>query len=488
MRAEMRTEAVGDFAYQTLGEDYCHDHNEVPLIWGYSTGKTRVVLTRLVRDPRITTVLYFTRKNNVGPTAREIEKHSSVTLVPLLGSTRRVLNIVERTSRSLRSQRTPCVFLMNYDKAKTIYNELAALWPEAVIVDESTAIKRNSARTRAIYKLGQLPSVVFRCAMTGEMAPQRKEDYWHQFWFVYGENNPLGRSFWAFQRAYFNKVGYDLILKPGARERLLKVVASNSCILKTSDVRIPLRVNERMVKVPLTKQQKTLLAMLGEGVVVWPDRTAWMPTNPAVIFEKRLQVNSGFIQKPKEEPWLGGVQYMDQNPKLEALIVLLTEEMVDHLDPSGPKVVIWARRNIELDQIIAGLQEAKITAVSLRGRNTAKQNDTGMLRMLNDPETRVCVAQADMGFGVNELVTCDTSIWYSNSFSVESRMQAAMRLDRPGQKYRVLNHIDIVCEDGDDEAVALGVGSAEIDCRGFTSRAQIMQAIARKDGKSSGRK
>lgn len=487
MTAEMRTAAVGDFAYQTLGEDYCRTHDDVPLIWGYSTGKTRVVLTRLVGDPRIETVLYFTRKNNVGPTGRELRKHSTVQVVELAGSTSRVLNIVRRTPRSLRSQRTVTVFLTNYDKARTCASVFKGLAPHAVIVDESTAVKRNSKRTQALTALAHLPSVVFRCAMTGEMAPQRKEDYYYQFGFVYGDRNPLGRTFWTFQQRYFHKVGYDLILKPGARERLLKVIAENSCILRTSDVRIPIRVNHRFIRVPITKAQQHMISMLDEGVVIWPDNSAWLVPNGAVAFEKRLQVDSGYIKQPKEEPWAGEVIHYG-SPKVEALIELLTEEMTDHLIPSGPKVTVWARRNVELDLVLQALAEHKVNAVSLRGQNTARQNDAAMLRMENDPETRVCVAQADMGFGVNELITCDTSIWLSNSFVVESRMQAEMRFDRPGQKYRVLNHIDIVCEDGDDEALAIGVGQMRMDCSGFTSRAQLMQAIKRRQQESSDRK
>lgn len=483
MSAEMRTEAAGDFAYQLVGEEYCATHDDVMLTWGYSTGKTRVCLTRLVRDPRITTVLYFTRKNNVKPTSREILKHSTVELVSMLGSTQHVRNVVQQFSRSLRSQSTVTVFIANYDKARTCYDELASLNPQAVIVDESTAIKHDSKRTKAIIGLCHLPSVVFRCMMTGEPAPQDKQNYYHQFQGAYGSRNPLGRTYYAFRNNFFHKMDWEFILKPGARERLLKVVSENSCIMRTDDVRIPIRTDRRTIGADITAEQKKYMAMLTEGCVVWDDNVAWMPTNPAVSYEKRVQVCSGFINRPPDNPESKEkptpIRFAE-NPKLDLLRDLFDGDLQDHLAMTGPKVAIWARRNVELDDIHTLLNEMKIGHVMIRGSQTANTNDAGLVRMLNDPSIRVCVLQADMGYGLNELITCDTSIWYSNSFSVESRMQAEMRFDRPGQQYRLLTFIDLVCNDQEDEVIALAVGVARMDCKGFTSKAQLMQAIKRK--------
>ncbi len=482
MTSEMLTEATGDFEYQKPAEAYVRDHDEAALIMGYSTGKTRVALTRVIRDSRITTVIYFTRKNNIKTTGREIRKHCVSELYEAAGGTARIRKIVGHISSSFRSPRITLIILTNYDSAKTCYNELAALQPHAILVDESTAIKRNSKRTQAIRKLAKLPSVIFRCVMTGEMAPQKKEDYYFQFDTI-KDRNPLGATYWSFQRSFFNKMGYDLILKPGARQRLLQVVSENSFIMKTDDVRIPIRVSNRMLQAKLSNEQKHWIAMLTNGCVIMPNNSAWMITNPAVGFMKKLQICSGFINIPAEQG--GGTYWLNKNPKLDSLIECISAEMTDHLSPSGPKITIWARFNNEIDSILDALKKLKVGVVSLRGSNTAKRNDAGMLNMLNNPETRICVAQADMGFGLNELVTCDTAIWYSNSPIVESRMQAEMRFDRPGQKYRLLNHIDVVMEDAEDEAVALAVGQARMDCRGFTSKAQILQRIKRDKQKTS---
>ena len=487
MGAQMRTVAEGRFVYQLIGEDYVASREWAALQWGYSTGKSRVVLTRLVRDPRINYTLFFCRKDNVDTIRKEIEKHTTLAYTELTGSTASVVTIVEKFSRCLRSQRTKHIFLMNHDKAKSLEQVLTALEPDAVVVDESTAIKSwKSERTKATCRLGHLPSVVFRALMAGEMAPQQKADYWSQFFFL-DKGELLGPSYYWFMNKYFVKMGYDLVLKPGARDAIMDVVSRNTSILRTSDTRVPKRVDLRMIPVEPTARQLEMIERLGKGYLHRPDGVIQTLSNGAVSVEKQQQVCGGYIK------WLdtyaadgsvieeGMITRLEDNPKLDRLVALLKEEMPERLVPGNPKIVIWAQRSEEIKMIAERLRAEKIRCVILSGSlSTVAQNSASKRLFFEDPETRVFIGQADMGIGLNELIVADVAIWYSNSHRIESRLQAEMRLDRPDQQSNVLIFIDFVLQDQWDAAVAFAVAQARLDVIGFTTKAQLLEAARAK--------
>ena len=53
----------------------------------------------------------------------------------------------------------------------------------------------------------------------------------------------------------------------------------------------------------------------------------------------------------------------------------------------------------------------------------------------------------NMSQGLNELVAADTNIFYSNSYSQETRSQAQARSNRLGQTSDFINHIDLCSPD-----------------------------------------
>ncbi len=486
MEARMLTEAVGRFAYQKIGEDYVAERESAPLMWAFSTGKSRVAYSRCVRDPRIDYILVFCRKDNVDTMKKELVKHTNLTYSELTGTTSTARKIVLEFSKSLRSQRTKHVFLMGHDRAKSLEDELTALEPTAVIVDEAKAIASpDSARSKAIHRIGHLSSVLFRCPMAGQFAPQDKLNYWSIFYFA-DKGKALGKSYYQFKNQYFVKMGFDWILKPGAREVLMQIVADNCQILDVRDVRIPRRVQYRCVVTKASDEQDHWLAMFGKGVMRRPDNAVFAISNAAVSFEKQLQVTGGYFK------WMdifgpdgnvveeGLLQRLDENPKLERLIELLKEELPERLIAGNPKIVIWAARTEELRMIAERLDKEDIGYAMLSGSlQNVKENTAAKAEFQNDSSCRIFLSQADMGIGLNELVEADTSIWYSNSHKIDSRMQSEARFDREGQLSNIINHIDMVLEGKEDAVVAFAVAEARIDVQGFTNAAKILQVAQR---------
>lgn len=476
MRAAMLTEAAGAFAYQKIGEEYVATREGAALQWGFSTGKSRVVITRLVGDPRIVYTLFFARLDNVGDMEVELRKHSTLPYVKLTGRNDIVRTVVAEYASRPRNERTQTVFLLNYDKARFLEKELQSLGAEAVVCDESTKIKRwQSEVTKAVCRIGHAPQVVFRAAMAGRMAPQDIQNYWSQFFFV-DKGRTLGKDWYWYLNRFFIKLGHDYVPKPGARDEMVRLISENSSILQTSDVRVPKRANRIVKKLEPTARQLSLIAQLRAGAVKLPGGRVWVPRNPAVSFEKELQVCGGYIRWPDPPDHDGSYEAMEDDPKTRALSALLEEELADRREPGEPKVIIWATHHWEISRICELLDKLEWRHVTLHGNNTESQNTLAKDQFLGNDHVRAMVGQADMGVGTNKLVAADTMVWWSNSHKADSRDQAEMRLDRPGQTRNVLNYVDLVLEGQSDHAVAVMVGFLRADATGFTSAAQLLQA------------
>lgn len=135
------------------------------------------------------------------------------------------------------------------------------------------------------------------------------------------------------------------------------------------------------------------------------------------------------------------------NPKLTELL-----EVIDDL-PAGEKLVIWARFVAEVDLITAALREkfGATSAVDFQGRTTTEQRSDNRQRFQgrpdapHDPRCRFFVGQVETGGVGIRLSAARTAIYFSNSFSLETRLQSEMRITDDQKVARSI--IDLVAKD-----------------------------------------
>lgn len=334
------------------------------------------------------------------------------------------------------------------DKALRFTQEFMALSNNGVylVVDESTSIRHHgSKRTKNIQELARHENVNFRRIMTGLPNPRAPLDLFSQADFL--QPGILGPSYFAFRARYCvlreqRFGGRKVIMVDGYRntdELAERIKPWSYRVLKEDCLDIPPKVYTS-VDVDLTEEQlriyseirKNALAMIGEG--------GDMVSATSVITQilRLQQVVCGHV--PSD---YGEMMDVPTN-RIEALL--------DVLEETSGKAIIWSRFRPDVTKIVAALKERfpESKVAEFHGGNA----DTRHLdsdRFQNDPETRWMVATYAGGHG-NTWTAASTTVYYSNDFDLEKRMQSEDRAHRGGQK-KTVTYVDLVARGTVDEKI-----------------------------------
>lgn len=167
------------------------------------------------------------------------------------------------------------------------------------------------------------------------------------------------------------------------------------------------------------------------------------PFNKLVAVTKLAQITSGYYIHPlANEP----VRIEGDNPKLELLV-----ERVQKIIDSGAKVIIWARYRIEIEDIVAKLQESGIESVEYHG-GIGKADRVEAIESFQNGECQVFVGNQQAGGTGITLTAAEFVIYFSNNFSLRDRLQSEDRAHRIGQTKNV-TYINIAAKGTIDEVV-----------------------------------
>jgi len=320
-----------------------------------------------------------------------------------------------------------------------------------MIVDESSRIKNFKAtRSEKCVSLGLMSN--YRMIMSGTPVTQGIHDLYMQFEFLDSQIISIG-DFYSFRNRYVIMGGFEDRQIVGYQnvEELLGYIKPFVFYAQKADVLdLPKKLfTKRIVKMSpaQSKAYKELNSKDGETII-----------NGNVIeiehvLEKMLrlqQIVGGFYPTEFEDVISGKMKgetksLPGKNPKIEELLQV-TEEI-------GGSTVIWCRYRHEIMLVSNALREkyGEDSVVEYHGgidRDQRKEN-------INDYESgkvRFFVGnQSAGGIGIN-LVYGNTMIYYSNTFSLEERLQSEDRSHRIGQDEDVL-YIDLMMEGSIDDDI-----------------------------------
>lgn len=155
--------------------------------------------------------------------------------------------------------------------------------------------------------------------------------------------------------------------------------------------------------------------------------------NAAVRLNKLAQVLSGFIYTTPDlvQDTPATVQWLAENPKLDALKELLESLLLDE----SHKVIIWCVYAPEIDSILASLEKQGVGHIRLDG-TTSQKSGKLLHRFETDPTCRVLVGQIGTGVGFTANAAAYT-IYYSLDWSLDKYLQSIDRNYRAGQTKKV---------------------------------------------------
>ena len=348
---------------------------------------------------------------------------------------------------------------LSQGSAHSIATEFAATVHPAMVVDESSRIKTpNATRTTRCWDIGVLcPN---RMILTGTPITQGMQDLFAQYrfldWTIINQ-----KSFFAFRNRYCLMGGFESrqIVGYVNVDELMEYVAPYTYIVKKEDVLdLPPKVYET-IQVEPNPEQARVFQSLNNKYDMRAD-LGDKELEVETILERMTryqQVAGGLFpfKEDEESPNKYGTErFPGKNPKMEAMM-----EMIDDLDHSA-KVIIWARFIPEQVWIVEELEKRygkQSTVYFAGGMNTDERLDA--IDMFQNSDThRFFVSSPTLGGIGLTLTAASYVVYYSNSFSLEDRLQSEDRAHRKGQTKSV-TYIDIQMNHKIDKDIELALKS-----------------------------
>jgi len=360
-----------------------------------------------------------------------------------------------------------------------------------LIVDESTRIKNPRAnRTKTILELSRMAN--YRTILTGSPVTNSPFDLWsmfeflkHNFWdcnyfifmhryglFVKDMNRYTGKTF---QRV-MNEKDYDQIKRRVARNESIERISAYTGISekniqyilthpeftgykniddlkkiiephvfyknKVDCLDLPPKIYEK-IYVEFGKEQKKIYNDLTKLLLARYEDAELSVQNKVSLILRLMQICGGFFPSPElKKPELIG----EHNVKITKLVEDL-EEIGDE------RVIIWAHFIAEIECLTETLQSSfpNWRTESYYGK-TDKIKRRLLVKEFQDGKIKILICnQQTASFGLN-LQRSNLHYFFSNTYSLEHRLQAEDRSHRSGQKWPVC-YKDIIIKDSIEERV-----------------------------------
>ena len=314
-------------------------------------------------------------------------------------------------------------------------------------IDESTTIKNPTAkRTKNILKIGDLAK--YRRILTGSPVTKSPLDLFSQCEFL--DPYHLGHaSYYSFRARYANMVKRNfggrqvqLVVSYRRLDELADILDKFSYrVLKEDCLDLPEKLfTKRLVE--LTPEQDKAYKQMKQMALAMLDNGEVMTTVNVMTQLMRLhQITCGHFKADD------GTTTALKNNRMDALLQLLEE--------TDGKVIIWANYREDIKNIVAALKKAygDASTVEYHGGvdSTLRQEHIAQFQQKNGP-TRYFVGNAQTGgYGIT-LTAANTVIYYSNSYDLEKRLQSEDRAHRIGQTGSV-TYVDLIAENTVDDKI-----------------------------------
>lgn len=337
-------------------------------------------------------------------------------------------------------------FAVGHQMGTPYCTELVNLYRAYVAIDESTAIKGHKSE-RTAHILGIMPSAHFVRVLSGEPAPQGPMDYWGQFRAI-----DIFRGPFTLFRAKFCKMGgfhNKQLLGTKNEEELQKLIHDNGFrAMKKDWTDLPEQLPPITYHLELTPQQrkhyarmkKEFMTEIGGSLVEAPMTVTQMM--------KLQQISSGFLRDEF------GVDHKipGDMPKVKALHEIM--------ERATGKVIVFLHFQYSAKLVFEQMKAYNPAIMVGKQSEIYEDVEQQKTKFKTDSTCRMFIIQDDTGKYGHTLLgdqsiesdACATTVFYENSFSLDTRKQAEARNHRHGQRLAV-TYIDLVCSPIEAQAI-----------------------------------
>jgi SNF2 family DNA or RNA helicase len=404
------------------------------------TGKSLIALSKIAMLKKagvIDKILVVCPRSVIDVWKKEIEKHTYLSSISLIGSLEEKLDLLTRDSD---------IYMLCYDSIpgrKTTFGiMLTALLTKGfdfLIGDEVTHIKSYKAlRTLAVNELClTIPNVLF---LSGTPISNNPSSIFTLYKAL--DHRIFGTNFFSSRFKYFKNFGTrwpDWELKPEMSDELTKKmyqiavrVKKDECLDLPKKVWLP-RFTD------LTPEQKSLYVPIAKDLLKHINLPAGKVniSNAMTKMSKMSQITSGFVYTTKD------TEVFKSNPKLDLLYEVLDEVGDD-------KVVIYTRWQEDLRLITNLLAKRKVEYETIE--STTKDRGKVVDNFQNKPEVKALVSNVSTGGYALTLTASHYIIYYDFNFSIIDFLQSQDRIHRIGQT-KTCFYIPLLVKDSIDEYI-----------------------------------
>jgi len=313
-------------------------------------------------------------------------------------------------------------------------------------IDESTTIKNPTAkRTKNILKIGNLAS--YRRILTGSPVTKSPLDLYSQCEFL--DPYHLGhQSYYSFRARYANMIkrnfgGRSVQLVTSYRrldELADKLDAFSYRVLKEDCLDLPPKIFTTR-HIELSDEQKEKYVTMKKSAIAELDGKLMSSMSALTTLLRLHQITCGTFKADD------GTVTPLKNNRLTSLMECLEE--------TEGKVIIWATYREDLKNIVAALKKAygEASTVEYHGGVDAnlRQGYIAQFQDVKGPARYFVGNPSTGGYGIT-LTAANTVIYFSNSYDLEKRLQSEDRAHRIGQTGSV-TYVDFIAESTIDERI-----------------------------------
>lgn len=331
--------------------------------------------------------------------------------------------------------------LSTVDRARKLCLDFVRSAPTTFVVDESTTIKDHRAkRTKFCLDLAHLAAS--RRILSGLPSPQSPLDLFSQFYFL----SPyiLGHRIFTTFRARYAKMK-RVPFGPGGR--MIEVVAGYQNLdelqrkIEPHSFRVKL---EDCYDLPPKMYARRDVEMTGEQRRIYDEIREFAAARLSA--EARVTTTMVLTQMLRLHQVLAGHVVADDGSEFD-VAENKTEEMLAILEnhPEPRKAIVWVAYDRSVRKVVRALM-AKYGegSVSAFWGGNADSREAGELRFKANPRCRFMVATAASGGRGRTWDAADLVIYFSNTHSLEHRLQSEERAQAVG-KARSVAYFDLVC-------------------------------------------
>lgn len=363
----------------------------------------------------------------------------------------------------------PPFIVVNYEAARSgecqrLIRRFASKKPTFCVFDESIQLKtHDSQQTKACIGISQV--MRYKRILTGKPTTQGPHDLWGQMRAI---GHLDGKNYFAFRNLFCRMGGFKNKQVIGAQNEDYLATLIEPHVFRALKADWlpelpPKRYTIREYK--MSPEQRNQYNAMEHEFVLWLTEDKSVSIDAAITkYEKLQQIQCGFIIDENKK--VHELVPIDRNPRILTLLDILDQEVI------GKVIIVYVHRHSA--ELLGKILERHNPAF-IRGNMDATEIEKQKHRFANDHRCRHILVQAIAGKyghtllgGIEAEHHCSTTIFFENSYSLDTRSQLEDRSHRRGQKADSVIYIDL-CGTSQDRNVL----------RALQRKEDIFQAIMR---------